>query len=62
MRLGMMHLDIAETGLAEGGAPRSNEHQPRDGDAELNLLTPARRAALEALEREFHDLLNAPSR
>jgi hypothetical protein len=27
-----------------------------------NLLTPARRAALDALEREFHDLLNQPTR
>lgn len=25
-------------------------------------LTPARRAALDALEREFHDLLQAPAR
>lgn len=27
-----------------------------------NLMTPARRAALDALEREFHDLLNGPQR
>lgn len=26
-------------------------------DTPQNLLTPARRAALDALEREFHDLL-----
>ena len=27
-----------------------------------SLLTPARRAALDALEREFHDLLHRPQR
>ena len=27
-----------------------------------SLMTPARRAALEALEREFHELLNGPQR
>lgn len=32
---------------------RSVEHQAAD----QSLLTPARRAALDALEREFHDLL-----
>jgi hypothetical protein len=26
--------------------------------AATNLMTPARRAALDALEREFHELLN----
>lgn len=36
----------ADTGRADAG---------RVG---ANLMTPARRAALDALEREFHDLLN----
>ncbi|MGE0563456.1 MAG: hypothetical protein AB7O50_02975 [Pseudolabrys sp.] len=27
-----------------------------------SLMTPARRAALDALEREFHELLNGPAR
>jgi hypothetical protein len=55
-----MRLGMAESGLAEGGLPRPNEHQPQDRDAALGLLTPARRAALEALEREFRELLDAP--
>ncbi|MDP2411143.1 MAG: hypothetical protein Q8M26_12780 [Pseudolabrys sp.] len=36
--------------------------QDHPDDAPLILMTPARRAALEALEREFHDLLQMPPR
>jgi hypothetical protein len=32
---------------------------PGDKDDQASLLTPARRAALDALEREFSDLLNS---
>jgi len=32
---------------------------PDHNDAGTSLLTPARRAALDALEREFSDLLNS---
>ena len=32
------------------------------GRVTASLMTPARRAALEALEREFHELLNGPAR
>lgn len=31
-------------------------------DSQQSLMTPARRAALDALEREFHDLLKARPR
>jgi hypothetical protein len=37
-------------------------HEQRDDEgstSQASLLTPARRAALEALEREFRDLLQA---
>jgi hypothetical protein len=44
---------------------RSSQSEPRttqtDNDQQ-NLMTPARRAALDALEREFHELLNTPPR
>ena len=36
--------------------------QDHPDDAPHALMTPARRAALEALEREFHDLLQLPPR
>ena len=34
----------------------------QDDDNRKSLLTPARRAALDALEREFQELLHAQSR
>ncbi len=36
---------------------QSDERGVKDQPADQSLLTPARRAALDALEREFHDLL-----
>lgn len=36
---------------------QSDERYVRDQSDDQTLLTPARRAALDALEREFHDLL-----
>lgn len=32
------------------------------GGVKINLMTPARRAALDALEREFEELLNGAPR
>jgi hypothetical protein len=44
-------------------ASQSGERKPQPNNEETTgLLTPARRAALDALEREFHDLLNARPR
>ena len=43
-------------------ASKSDQRTPQDDDTEQSLLTPARRAALDALEREFRDLLKAPVR
>ena len=36
-----------------------DEQQRQDDDTRQSLMTPARRAALDALEREFRDLLKA---
>jgi hypothetical protein len=46
-------------GLETGndGASQSIERGVQDQSADTSLLTPARRAALDALEREFQDLL-----
>ena len=53
-----MRLDTAEYRVTQ-----SNERpSPEDDNAEHNLMTPARRAALDALEREFQELLNVPPR
>jgi hypothetical protein len=41
---------------------QSDERRSQDDNRKQSLMTPARRAALEALEREFQDLLNSPSR
>ena len=41
---------------------QSEQRTSQDDDNRQSLLTPARRAALDALEREFHDLLNTPPR
>jgi len=49
-----MRLDTVETQSSQ-----SHERQSQPSEAEQSLMTPARRAALEALEREFRDLLNA---
>jgi hypothetical protein len=38
---------------------QSNERKSAHDDNSPRLLTPARRAALDALEREFRDLLQA---
>ena len=52
-----MRLDTSKTRSAE-----LNERQSRSDETADNLMTPARRAALDALEREFRDLLNAQAR
>ena len=45
-----------------------DRQQPADtaradtGGVKINLMTPARRAALDALEREFQELLNGAPR
>lgn len=39
------------------GSSQPGERSAQDQPADQSLLTPARRAALDALEREFHDLL-----
>jgi hypothetical protein len=41
---------------------QSGQRSVQDRDSEQNLMTPARRAALEALEREFHELLQSAAR
>jgi hypothetical protein len=41
---------------------QSEQRTSQDDDNRQSLLTPACRAALDALEREFHDLLNTPPR
>jgi hypothetical protein len=38
------------------------DHGRAEAARAASLMTPARRAALEALEREFHELLNGPQR
>jgi hypothetical protein len=35
------------------------QRTPENGERQPSLMTPARRAALDALEREFSDLLKA---
>jgi hypothetical protein len=42
---------------------RSSQSDVRkDENSRQSLMTPARRAALDALEREFQELLNPPPR
>jgi hypothetical protein len=41
---------------------QSEQRTSQDDDNRTSGLTPARRAALDALEREFQELLNAPPR
>jgi hypothetical protein len=43
-------------------ATKSDERKTQSSNGEQSLLTPARRAALDALEREFHDLLQLAAR
>ncbi len=38
---------------------QSDERKTQTDTSQESLMTPARRAALDALEREFHDLLKA---
>jgi hypothetical protein len=38
---------------------QSDVRTTQDDNSRQSLMTPARRAALDALEREFSDLLNA---
>jgi hypothetical protein len=52
-----MRLDTVDHRSSESDEPQSRERK-----TELNLMTPARRAAIDALEREFRDLLKAPPR
>jgi hypothetical protein len=49
-----MHLDKVDDQLVQS-VERNSEHD----DNPQSLLTPARRAALDALEREFRELLQA---
>jgi hypothetical protein len=41
---------------------QSDERTSQDDNTQQSLMTPARRAALDALEREFHELLKARTR
>lgn len=43
-------------------ASQSDQRNVQDKPNEKSLLTPARRAALDALEREFHELLQLAAR
>jgi hypothetical protein len=52
-----MRLDTADYRSAQ-----SDMRTSQDENTQQSLMTPARRAALDALEREFHELLNPPPR
>ncbi len=52
-----MRLDTVDHRLPQSDVPPSQGENDQQ-----NLMTPARRAALDALEREFHELLNTPPR
>ena len=41
---------------------QSDQRTSQDDNSQQSLMTPARRAALDALEREFRELLNSPPR
>jgi hypothetical protein len=49
-----MRLESVEYRLSQ-----SDERKPNNEAAQQNLLTPARQAALNALEREFREMLKA---
>jgi hypothetical protein len=51
-----MDLDAVDYQVAQSDVRTSQD------DNSQTLMTPARRAALDALEREFHGLLNSLSR
>jgi hypothetical protein len=44
---------------ADDRSSQADDHPLYDHDKPSNLMTPARRATLDALERELRDLLNA---
>jgi hypothetical protein len=50
----IMRLESVEYRLSQ-----SNGRKPANEATQQNLLTPARQAALNALEREFREMLNA---
>jgi hypothetical protein len=52
-----MRLDTVEYRVTQ-----SDKRPSHDDNSQHNLMTPARRAALDALEREFQELLNSPRR
>ena len=52
-----MRLDTVDYASSESNERKSETEQPAP-----SLMTPARRAALDALEREFHELLQAGPR
>ncbi len=53
-----MRLDTVDQQTSQSDERKSE----LNNEETKGLLTPARRAALDALEREFHDLLNARPR
>jgi hypothetical protein len=52
-----MQLDNGEYRVSQ-----SDVRSIQDDDSDQSLMTPARRAALDALEREFQDLLKSAAR
>jgi hypothetical protein len=52
-----MRLDTVDTRSSQ-----SDVRGSQDENSQKSLLTPERRAALDALEREFRELLNSLSR
>ena len=52
-----MRLDTADHRSSQ-----SDVRTSQDDNTQHGLMTPARRAALDALEREFHEFLKAPAR
>jgi hypothetical protein len=52
-----MRLDTIDSTSKQSG-----QRSVQDRDSEPNLMTPARRAALDALEREFRELLQTAAR
>ncbi|HZL31908.1 MAG TPA: hypothetical protein VFC54_12725 [Pseudolabrys sp.] len=52
-----MRVDTSDSPVKPSG-----QRSVEDRDTEQNLMTPARRAALDALEQEFRDLLRTAPR
>jgi hypothetical protein len=52
-----MRLDTIDSQSKQSG-----QRSVQDRNSEQVLMTPARRAALDALEREFHELLQSAAR